>query len=243
MFSPRLFAFVGLLLPAGAAPAGRAGGRVAGPYNGSFIPGGLGLKKPLPAEEVTLKAGRPWSLYFRVKAEGAAPARTLLAGFGEPAGEGASRRYVALSSGRVSFWSGAGEVVTQARFAPGEWLFLAATFDGEEVTLYGGGVRLAAGEMRLADAAPAIHLAPASLPWADGSHFAGKIAGFTLLSRALSPAEVGELAARDERPDLTAFEPGSKTWPVQTKGQDGLRAPQEPASTRRARRAASASST
>ena len=66
-------------------------------------------------------------------------------------------------------------------------------------------------------------------PAASAHHFGGQIAAFTLLRRALSDSEIRQLYLA--RPDFstTMFEEGSKPWPIQTRGQAGYRAPQEPA--------------
>jgi len=64
---------------------------------------------------------------------------------------------------------------------------------------------------------------------APGRHFGGQIASFTLLRHALSDSEFHQLYIA--RPDFSVlmFEAGSKPWPLQTRGQAGYRAPQDPA--------------
>ena len=200
-----------------------------GPYHGSFIKGGIGLKKPLDAASSPVGAARAWSIYCWVKSDAPHAARTLLAGFGEPGGEAGTQRFFAVRAGNVSFWTGDSELQTQTPLGPGHWQFLAATFASGELILYSDGVQVASGKLRLRDAAPFLHLAPVPALWSDAAHFAGRIAGFTLLPRALTPAEVRALGAQTRNLDRIAFEAASKSWPVQTKGQEGLRAPQEPA--------------
>src|SRR5215204_4675151 len=150
-----------------------------GPYNGHFIPDGVGLKKPLAAEAAPLKGDRPWTLYCWVKGDETAAGLTLLAGFGEPGGEAGTQRYLAARAGRLSFWSRASEVASETALRPGAWQSVAATFDGRELRLYADGSAVAAGRLRLADAAPSVHLAPVSPAGLDATHFAGKIAGLT----------------------------------------------------------------
>jgi hypothetical protein len=203
---------------------------VSGPYHGSFIIGGVGLKKPLSAESSPLAADRAWSIYCWVKSDAPQTARTLLAGFGEPGAEEAgTQRYFAVRAGNVSFWTGNAEIQTQTPLRHGSWQFLAATFTGGRLVLYSDGVQMASGKLVLSAAAPVIQLAPVPALWPDATHFAGRIAGFTLLPRTLPPEEVRRLGAQPGNLDAIAFEAASKSWPVQTKGQDGLRAPQEPA--------------
>ena len=207
--------------------AGASAEAVYGPYHGRFIPDGIGLKKPVTPEAGPLKGDSRWSIYCWVKGDGDVAPDALLAGFGEPSGEAGAQRYLAARAGKVSFWSGNSEVGAQTPLRPGAWQFLAATFDGTTLRLSADGVELAARRVQLAAAAPVIHLAPVPPPQSNAAHFAGRIAGFTLVPRALAHDEVRALMAQVKNLDLTPFEAGSKTWPVQVKGQDGLRAPQE----------------
>jgi beta-galactosidase/beta-glucuronidase len=198
-----------------------------GPYNGYFIADGVGLKKPLSADAAPLKGDRPWTLYCWVKSDAAVTGRTLLAGFGEPEGAAGGTRYLAVRAGKFSFWSGGAEITGDAPLRPGAWQFVAATFDGRKLRLYADDVNPSAGWLVLGDAAPVLYLAPVPPPGADATHFEGKIAGLTLVPRALTADEVSSLTAQARHLDLTPFEAASKTWPVQLKGQSGLRAPQD----------------
>ncbi|HJQ30774.1 MAG TPA: LamG-like jellyroll fold domain-containing protein [Pyrinomonadaceae bacterium] len=204
-----------------------------GPFNGYFIHDGVGLKKTISAEGAPLKGDRPWTLYCWVKADDLLTGRTLLAGFGEPDAAAGAQRYLAARDGKLSFRaggadsSGGAEVRTDAPLRPGAWQLVAATFDGRELRLYSDGAEVASGKLQLSDAAPVIQLAPVPLPGAGAAHFAGRIAGLTLVPRALTAEEVRALMSRARHLDLTPFEAASKTWPVQTKGQAGLRAPQD----------------
>jgi len=205
-----------------------AGTAAYGPFNGYFIPDGVGLKKPLPPEAGLLKADGRWLIYCWVKGDGPAGAWTLLAGFGDPSGEAGSQRYLTARAGNVSFRAGNTEVTTGAPLRPGAWQFLAATFDGASLRLYVDGVEAASSEVKFtADATPVIHLAPGPPPQSGAEHFAGKIAGLTLVPVALTRDEIRSLMAWAKNLDQMPFEAGSKTWPVQVKGQSGLRAPQE----------------
>jgi hypothetical protein len=228
MIDYRLFLCTLLLVLTGGLQTGVKTDAVNGPYHGSFIKGGIGLKKPLDAQSSPLEGDRAWSIYAWVRSDNPAPARTLLAGFGDPAGEAGTQRYFAVRAGKVSFQTGASEIQTQTPLGSGSWQFLTATFSEGNLIIYSDGVQLAASKLELQAAAPFMQLAPVPSLWPDATHFAGRIADFTLLPRALTPEEVRALAAQPGSFERIAFEAASKSWPVQTKGQDGLRAPQEP---------------
>jgi hypothetical protein len=200
-----------------------------GPFNGSFIAAGLGLKRALPTEDSPVQPNQSWSLYCWVKSGNSFNTRTLVAGFGEPKSDEGAQRYLSISQGRFSFSSGGKEVKTDVAVIPARWQMLAATFENGQLTLYSDGRQVASSALELLPAATVIYLAPTTSPWPDGTHFAGKIANLTLVTRALKADEIRALTSQAKNLDVLQYEAASKTWPVQVRGQDGLRAPQEPA--------------
>jgi hypothetical protein len=130
----------------------------------------------------------------------------VLAGFGEPLGAPGSQRYLVVQqANRLSFRTGSSVDVTYTQITPGKWQFMAATFDDGELRLYIDDVEVSSGKLELHPAAPVIYLAPVALPWTHATHFAGKIAGFTLVSRALAPGEIRALASQEKRLDELVF--------------------------------------
>lgn len=202
---------------------------VYGPYHGSFITAGLGLRKPFGAQNAPIGTSSNWSMHCWVSSEEAFPAATLLAGFGELKSSPGSQRYLAVLDGRLAFWAGSESVLAQAALEPARWQLLAATFDGARLRLYLDGTEAATEKIQLQAAAPVIQLAPQPLPWPEGAHFSGRIAQFTLTARLLSPGEIRALLSPIVPLDVLPFEAGSKPWPVSTRGTSGLRAPQDPA--------------
>lgn len=204
--------------------------KVYGPYNGVFIPGGLGLKKPFSALDAPLAPASPWSIYCWVRSDAGFPARTLIAGFGNLSTEGASQRFLAIQNGQLAFWSGDDVTTAPGNLEPAKWCFLAATFDGTNLRLFRDGIQIVEGPLQLQPGSPVLQLAPQPLPWADGVHFSGKIAELSLTNRALSNDEIRALMPRAIPLDVLPFEAGSKPWPVSTRATYGLRAQQDPAS-------------
>jgi hypothetical protein len=199
-----------------------------GPFNATFLPDGDGLKKPLAKSDSVLRADSPWSLYTWVKPTDAPKAPTLLAGFGDPEEE--FSRFLALDSGHVMLWLGKDNTLSGAAiFDPGKWHFLAATFDGEQFRLYADGAQVATGKLDLGSVSPSLEIAPPFLPSENFRHFGGSIASLTLVRSVLSGDEVKHLSQKPDDFSSLEFEEGSKAWPVQTRGQAGYRAPQDPA--------------
>lgn len=198
-----------------------------GPYNGIFLSGGEGLRELLTEHDSVLRADSEWSLSCWIRLEDSVEAPTLIAGLGNTEEE--YPRYLGLGKNSVSLWMGKDNIMSGSTgLTPLTWHFLAATFDGAEFHLFSDGEELTHGSLLLGSVSPILEIAPSILPWPNGEHFGGRIAGLVLLRRTLSAAEVKKLYQSREDFSLVYFEEGSKNWPVQTRGQAGYRAPQDP---------------
>jgi hypothetical protein len=200
-----------------------------GPYHGTFLPGGPGLKKPISPQGAPTGPADTWSMYCWVKSDEPFPVRTLLAGFGEPTAEAGAQRYLAIMDGRPAFWSGNDSLTSPPALEPAKWIMLTATYDGATLRLYRDGSEVAARAFQFKNAAPVMQLAPQPLPWPDGEHFGGKIAHFTLTNRVQDIDQMRTLLTPVVPLDVLPFEAGSKTWPVSTRATLGLRTQQDPA--------------
>ncbi|MFZ1158602.1 MAG: LamG domain-containing protein, partial [Candidatus Sulfotelmatobacter sp.] len=199
-----------------------------GPFNAVFLPDGDGLKKPLRKDDSVVRADSPWSLSCWVKSAEPPKGPSLVAGIGDPAEE--FSRYLAFDAEHATLWMGKDNSLSgPASLAAGKWHFLAATFDGEEFRLYSDGLQIAISKLDLGSVSPVLQIAPVFVPDANWHHFGGTVAGLSLVRRALSAEEVKQLSQSPEDLSLIEYEEGSKPWPVQTRGQAGYRAPQDPA--------------
>ena len=199
-----------------------------GPYNGLFLPDGLGLRVPLTDEHDTmLLPGTPWSMYCWFRADNLPTGRELVAGVGDVTGE--YPRFLALEPGKLSLWMGKNnELSGPATLTAHAWHMIAAVFDGSTFHLYSDGVAVGAGPLTLGTATPVLQMAPPLLSSEQAEHFGGKIAAFTLLRRALSSADLKQIAKTPPNEAVLSFEEGSKPWPIQTRAQAGYTAPQAP---------------
>src|SRR5271157_2032911 len=200
---------------------------VYGPYNAVILQGGDGLRKPIVARDTVLRADSPWTIYCWVQSDAAITAPVLVAGYGDVAGE--YERFLGLEPGKLMLWMGADNSFSApATISPGKWQFVAATFDGSVFRLYSDGAQVGQGSLTLGRAAPVLQIAPPLIPWPNGQHFGGKIAGLTLMREALTVDQIKQIASRPPSFSILEFEDGSKPWPVQTRAQAGYRAPQDP---------------
>jgi hypothetical protein len=198
-----------------------------GPYNGVFLPGGEGLNKKLAENDTVLLADSPWTLYFWEQPSEEISRPTLIAGVG--AVEEEYPRYLEVAPGKLILWMGRkNSLEAQATLAASKWHLLAATFDGRQFHLYSDGAEIGSGAPVLGSVSPVLGMAPSALPAPEWGHFGGKIAGLTLLRESLSSDAIAQIYRKGNDTSLIEFEEGSKPWPVQTRGQAGYRAPQNP---------------
>ncbi len=220
-----------LLMMGGVASAQRPGTTSPaeyGPYNGIFLADGLGLRVPLAnTHDTLLLADSPWSIYCWIQPGEAVKSQELVAGMGNVSAE--YPRFLTVSQDKISLWMGPGnELAGSAVVHPNQWQLIAATFDGTHFHVYSNGENIANGALTQGSVDPLLQMAPVPMAVIDGDHFSGKIASFTLLRKALSDAEVRQLASNPPDYATAEFDEGSKPWPFQTRGQAGYRAPQDP---------------
>jgi len=198
-----------------------------GPFNGVFLRDGDGLKKAIAKNDSVLRADSPWSLYAWVRTEEVLAAPSLVAGLGDPAEE--YSRYLAVDGSHVTLWTGKDNSLSgAAALSPGKWHLLVATFDGDTFRLYCDGAEVAHGKLDFGSVSDTLHLAPPFSPSGEWRHFGGKIAGLKLVRNATSGDDVRQMFQQPENFALLEFEEGSKPWYLQTRGQAGYRAPQDP---------------
>jgi hypothetical protein len=212
-----------------------------GPWNAAILSGGEGINQSLVVNDPILAAGAPWTLLAWINAAEVPSAPQLVAGMGAPDEE--FPRYLAIAPGKAMLYMGDGNALEgAAALSPDAWHLLVATFDGKEFRLFADGAQMAEGPLLEREGAatsaaatqllsgsvgPIIEIAPSSQT--GFQHFGGKIYGLKVLREALAPGSIREMAQSHPDFSLPVYEEGSKPWPVQTRGQAGYRAPQDPA--------------
>jgi Glycosyl hydrolase 2 galactose-binding domain-like/Exo-beta-D-glucosaminidase Ig-fold domain/Glycosyl hydrolases family 2/Concanavalin A-like lectin/glucanases superfamily/Glycosyl hydrolases family 2, TIM barrel domain len=198
-----------------------------GPYNAIFLPDGDGLEKKLDEHDTLLHAESPWSLYLWIKLDEEVKSPTLVAGIGNPDDE--YSRYIGLDSGKVLLRIGKKSALeAPASLSVHQWHLLAAAFDGNELHLYADGRQADRGTLALGKVNPVLMMAPPVSPSPAWHHFGGTIAGLTITREALTADAIRQMQQHPENFPLLAFEEGSKSWRIQTRGQAGYLTPQDP---------------
>jgi hypothetical protein len=196
-----------------------------GPYNGSFWAGGDELKKHLVKSDTLMRGFAVVSCMRGYGWRRSRKARTDCRRW--KSGRGI---FTVFGSGwrELFYWGRKDATVSGAAgLTRGKWQFVAATFDGQEVQIYANGAKLAGGKLDAGRVSPLLVIAPAQFPAQDNRHFAGKIAGLTVLRHAMTGEELKEMYAKPLNFTTVVYEEGSKPWPVQTQAQAGC-APQDP---------------
>ena len=197
-----------------------------GPYNASFLAGGIGLSNPLASDAPLLAAGAPWSISGWLRADRSTDEPMIVAALGDSAPE--LCRCLLLQHGRLALRIGGSVLLLAAAdLAPHSWHAVAATYDGRTARLYVDGSEMASAAAATRAAAPVFRLAPESLADLTGEHhFGGSLASFLLHAGALDAGAIGKLGA--QRPDfnLVYFHQVGVGWPWQEKAWRGLQAPQ-----------------
>lgn len=206
-----------------------------------------------PREPDTLTKGAvPWTLAFWFHPDQPLSGAVLLAGFGDPSA--ADARFIGVEDNHLGLWLGTAQdsvhlLTGTAPLGSSAWHFAAAVSDGQHVTLYADGAPIASWPLHQGTLAAQIQIAPnpmpapklqnmASLetpppsqplpPQLTTTHFGGRIASLKIFREPLSADQVKALF--DDRPDfaIPTYQEASPHWGVQTRGQAGMREPQDP---------------
>ena len=197
-----------------------------GPYNLTCLEGGIGLTRPLAADNPTLPANVPWSITGWLRPTLAQSGDVIIAAVGDM--NAGSCRCLMLHDGKLQIRAGGLEVSSPLPIQVGNWQSVAATYDGHSMRLYIDGQPVGARQLtqQLPAATPSLALAP---PAANPEqHYGGSIAQFSLEATALSPERIQQLY--NGRPDfsLVVFQNVGAGWPWQEHAWRGYLVPQDP---------------
>ncbi|MGN6374094.1 MAG: glycosyl hydrolase 2 galactose-binding domain-containing protein [Sphingomonas sp.] len=187
----------------------------AGPYNGHFLAGGIGVSNDLPAQSAIGAAGHAFTLSSWVKPEARQDGAVTLIALGDPAG---TSRRLELVDGKLVY-QGARTISSRAVIAPGSWHHVAAVSDGSAVTLYVDGKRVGGGASAAQQVANTIAVAPAL----DGQpHFGGTLVDAQADDTALQAAALRRAVAARPDFDLVQLDQVGVGWPLQKSANIGL---------------------
>lgn len=195
-----------------------------GPYNLTFLEGGVGLTRPLAADSPFLTANGSWSITGWLLPGLQQPGDVIVAAVG-----GTSARLcrcLVLHDGKLQLRAGGSRITAAQAAQVATWQAIAATYDGRSLRLYVDGqlAGSASPANPLPAATPILMLAPVG----PAPHFGGSIAHFQLQATAPGDDSIKQLAGT--RPDfgLIVFQAVGAGWPWQEHAWRGLQVPQDP---------------
>jgi hypothetical protein len=197
-----------------------------GPYNATFLAGGIGLNVALSADAPVLAAGAPWSVSGWLRSARASGASLTVVALGDPHSRDCRR--LLLDQSRLQLQVGS-DVVLHAPvpFEPGVWHAVAATYDGRQGHLYVDGKEVDSRTATTSVTAASLHIAPEDGADLTGEHhFGGDVADLRLHDRALDAQEVRALSSAKPNFNLIDFHQVGVGWPLQRTAWRGLQEPQ-----------------
>jgi hypothetical protein len=195
-----------------------------GPYNLTFLEGGIGLTRPLAADSPALAANASWSISGWLRPTLQQSGDVIIAAVG--ATSAAACRCLTLHDGKLQLRAPGSEVTADRPLHIATWQAIAATYDGRSMQLYVDGQL--AGSRPIMTPLPAANPVLMLAPTGADPHFGGSLAHFQLQATTLSQDSVRQLAR--ERPDfaLIVFQNVGAGWPWQARAWRGLQVPQDP---------------
>ena len=184
-----------------------------GPYNASFLEGGVGIQRELPTTAPLLAAGSPYTMSAWVRPDRAQPNWVALIALGA----GLASRCLALDHGKLAVADGARRLVSPVAIAPGRWTLVTATSDGHALTLFVAGRRVAS-----AEAIPVAVSADIAIAPPQQAHFAGSLVAARVDDRALAMDEIAREAASAPDFDLVQMTRVGIGWEFQKTANTGL---------------------
>lgn len=195
-----------------------------GPYNLTFLEGGIGFTRALTGENPWLRPNGPWSVTGWVRLPSDQPGDVIVAAIGTTAAD--SCRCLLLHDGKPEVRAANLRVTAGRALQTSAWQAVAATYDGQWLKLYVDGQL--AGTQRFTQPLPAANPVLVLAPTGLERHFGGSLAHFQVHGEALGTDRIQQLAA--QRPDfaLIVFQNVGTGWPWQEHAWRGLLVPQDP---------------
>ena len=209
------------VLFANSVPSSAAVPNNGGPYNATFLAGGIGIERDLGDADSLPQAGASYTVSAWVRPTLAQHGEVTLLAIGDPTG---ACRCLGLRNGRVAFTDG-NVTLTSTPLPLDSWTHVAVVSDGSQFRIFVNG------KDRGRAAAPSIAVTArvGIAPAVDGrEHFGGTLIGATVDDRAFSPAEVAALYRARPQFELVQIWKVGQGWEWQKTANTGYWRQQDP---------------
>jgi len=204
----------GMMLALAAALCSANASAQTGPYNTSFMAGGIGIERKL-ADPALVAAGASVTFSAWINPAQIAKGPSPLIALGAPNGP---KRSFALVDGRLAIITDAQSVVSAAVLPAGQWSHIAATLNSDGAKLYLNGKLVGSGALDLPAVGAQIHIAPVI---AGSPHFGGDLVMAQIAAGAAAPKDIAaQFAARPDFPLVQMWHVGVG-WEFQKQANTG----------------------
>jgi hypothetical protein len=194
-----------------------------GPYNASFLAGGIGIERDLTGADALVREGGAYTISAWVRPDAAQAGEVTLIAIGAPGS--AACRCLALSGGRLLLRDGGAGMASGAQVPAGKWSHVAAVSDGSALRLYLDGREVQRVPMRAGAVAPKLGIAPVV---AGQPHFGGSLVDAKVESGALAPAQMLAVARTPPKFELVQMWRVGVGWEWQKQANTGYWRQQDP---------------
>jgi beta-galactosidase/beta-glucuronidase len=212
-----------IFLIASSAPAiASTGPDIAGPYNASFLSGGIGIDRNFANADTLVVAGAAYTLSAWVRPDARQSGQVVLISVGDPGG---ACRCLALRDGRPALIDGDRIVAARRPVAAARWTHIAAVSNGLETILYVDGREAARGKGPSSTVTKHMGIAPV----VEGqAHFGGALVEARVSNAPQSAEAVRMTVKSPPKFDLVQMWRVGVGWQWQSSANTGLWRQQDP---------------
>ncbi len=194
-----------------------------GPYNASFLAGGIGIERDLGKADALTRAGAAYTISAWVKPDAVQESIVALIAVGDT--RQLLGRSLLLNHGRVDANDGTTSIGSPERIKAGEWTHLAMASDGAVLRLYLAGREVFHANIRSTPVSPRISIAPIVAPF---EHFSGSLVDAKVEAGAMSAAAIASAAKNPPKFDLVQMWRVGVGWEWQKTANTGYWRQQDP---------------